>query len=213
MFEPINKEAGRAQIRRTFLAGILAFVPLAITVYIVWFIDQQTRIITRWLFHKDIPFLGMAIGLAAIYFTGMVATSLVGRFLLHWLDRILLRLPVVSQLYQAWKQIALTPGGTEGTFSRVVLIPDETRTMKFLGFTSGRIVEADEPMYCVFVPSSPNPITGRLYLVPVDKCQMIQMTPEEALKVVLSTGNYVPPLVPMKETAAIVESKAEGPVI
>jgi len=76
-----------------------------------------------------------------------------------------------------------------------VLIPDESGTMRLLGFCSGRVIEADEKCYCVFIPSSPNPITGRLYFIRMDRCQFIEMSTEEAFKVILSTGNYVPPIV------------------
>jgi uncharacterized membrane protein len=186
----------QAHIRQTFIAGIFAAVPLAVTIFIIWWIDDKMTAVSRYLFHKSIPFhLGVLVAIGIIYVTGLVTRSLLGKMLLKLLDGVLMRLPVVRQLYLGWKQIALTPGGSEGTFSRVVLIPDEFGSMKLLGFTSGRIVEADEPCYCVFVPSSPNPITGRLYFVPLDKCQLIAMTAEEAFKVVLSTGNYVPPLI------------------
>jgi uncharacterized membrane protein len=189
-------------IRRAFIAGIFAFLPLAVTAFILWWVDDKTRVFTEWLFHRRIPFLGVLLTLAAIYGIGMVANSLIGKYLLTLLDHIIMRLPGIRLFYQAWKQIALTPGGTEGTFSKVVLIPDESGTMKMLGFSSGRLIETDEPCYCVFVPSSPNPITGRLYFIRTDRCQFIDMTPEEAFKVVLSTGNYVPPLLPVgKETA------------
>ncbi len=203
MIQIIGRFFNSSHIRRTFVAGIFAFVPLAVTAFIIWWIDSKTRVITQWLIHKDIPFLGVLIALGAIYLTGMITTSLLGKFFLGVLDRILMKLPVVRQLYMGWKQIALTPGGTEGTFSRVVVIPDETGTMKLLAFSSGRMVEADEPCYCVFVPSCPNPITGRLFFVPVEKCQFVDMTPEEAFKVILSTGNYVPPLVKIEKTEAV----------
>ena len=194
--------SGQTNIRRTFVAGIFAFVPLAVTVFIVWWIDLKTRVITVWLFHRSIPFLGVLIAVAAIYVTGMITSSLLGKFFLRVLDNILMRLPVVRQLYLGWKQIALTPGGTEGTFSRVVMIPDETGQMRMMGFTSARVVEGDTPCYCVFVPSAPNPITGRLYFVEISKCQIVQITPEEAFKVILSTGNYVPPIIPSPEVAS-----------
>ena len=196
-----HKIFSQGRIRRTFVAGIFAFVPRAVTAYIVYWIDLHTRGLTVWLFHRSIPFLGVLIALAAIYVTGMITSSLVGRFLLRIVDAVLIRLPVVRQLYLGWKHIALTPGGTEGTFSRVVLIPDESGIMKQLGFTSGRVVAGPVPSYCVFVPSSPNPITGRLFFVPVDKCQVIEVSPEEAFKVVLSTGNYVPNLPPASADA------------
>lgn len=185
----------QSRVRRTFVAGIFATAPLAVTAFIIWWIDAKTRGITFWLFHREIPLLGVLIALLAIYGTGMITSSLIGKFVLRIVDAVLVRLPVIRQLYTGWKQIALTPGGTEGMFSRVVLIPDETGVMKMLGFTNGRVIEADMPSYCVFVPSAPNPVTGRLYFVQVDRCQIIDMTADEAFKIVLSTGNYVPPLI------------------
>jgi len=184
-----------ANIRTTFLAGLFAFIPLAVTAFILWWVDDKTVVFTQWLFNRRIHFLGVFLTLAAIYATGVITNSLIGKYLLQLLDAVIMRLPGIRFLYQGWKQIALTPGGTEGTFSRVVLIPDETGTMRLMGFCSGRLVMADEPCYCVFVPSSPNPITGRLYFVRASRCQFIGMTTEEAFKVILSTGNYIPPIV------------------
>ena len=187
----------QAKIRQTFVAGIFASVPLAVTAFIIWYVDGKTRNFLNWLLPNwpHVPGLGIVLAIALIYVVGMVTTSFLGKFFLSLIDGILMRLPVIRQLYQGWKQIALTPGGTEGTFSKVVLIPDETGYMKFMGFTSARLIEADEPCYCVFVPSAPNPITGRLYFVPIDRCELLDMSPEEAFKVILSTGNYVPPII------------------
>jgi uncharacterized membrane protein len=190
-----EKSLGYANVRTTFIAGIFAFIPLAVTAFILWWVDDKTVVFTDWFFHRRIHFLGVLLTLAAIYSTGILVNSLLGKYLLKFVDAIIMRLPGIRLLYQGWKQIALTPGGTEGTFSRVVLIPDETGTMRLMGFCSGRIVMADEPCYCVFIPSSPNPITGRLYFVRASRCQFIEMTTEEAFKVILSTGNYIPPIV------------------
>jgi uncharacterized membrane protein len=188
-------------IRKTFLTGMFAAVPLAVTIYIIYVINGQTEKVTLWLFGRNIPLLGLVMALGTIYLIGMIANSLLGRFFLRRIDVMISHVPFVRQIYLGWKQIALTPGGTEGTFSKVVLIPDETGLMKWLGFTSGRVVDGPEadakptqPMYCVWVPNSPNPLTGRLYFVPVEKCTMLSISVEEAFKVILSTGNYVPPL-------------------
>src|SRR5580658_1783835 len=173
------------QIRKNFLTGLFAAIPLAVTIFIFYWINEQTEAVTYWVFfHHHIPFVGLILAILTIYFIGMAANSLLGRYFLHFIDKILSSLPVVRQLYMGWKQIALTPGGTEGTFSRVVLIPDETGIMKWLGFTSARVVVASEPMYCVFVPNAPNPITGRLYFVPLDKCTLLDMSVEEAFKLI-----------------------------
>jgi uncharacterized membrane protein len=176
-----------------FLAGILSAMPLAVTAYIIWKVDKETRAFTQAIFHVPIPFLGIVLSIIAIYLCGVLATSLLGKFFLSLLDKVLSRVPFLRQLYVPWKQIALTPGGTEGTLSRVVLIPDETGATHLLGFCSGRPLDGDANTYCVFVPGAPNPINGRLYFVHRAKCVFIDISTEEAFKVILSTGNYIPP--------------------
>ena len=179
-------------LRQTFLAGILSAIPIAVTGFIVRYVDNKTRFITFALFHVEIPFLGVVIAIAAIYLCGLLATSLLGRFFLGVVDKVLSRVPILRQLYIAWKQIALTPGGTEGTFSKVVLIRDETGATHLMGFCSGRPLQGDVNTFCVFVPAAPNPVSGRLLFVHREKCVFIDISTEEAFKVILSTGNYVP---------------------
>jgi uncharacterized membrane protein len=191
---PMRANPFKNHLRTTFLAGIFAAVPIAVTIFIVWWINDKTSGITRWLFRgHSIPFVGVLVALVLIYVSGMIASSLIGRFFLKIVDRLLISVPGFSQLYTAWKQIALTPGGTEGVFSKVVIIPDETGATHLLGFSNGRPIDGDQNTFCVFVPASPNPVSGRLYFVRRDKCQFVDVTPEEAFKVILSTGNYVPP--------------------
>ncbi|HUB27350.1 MAG TPA: DUF502 domain-containing protein [Tepidisphaeraceae bacterium] len=184
----------QAWIRKIFLTGIFATAPIVMTIVVIIWINDKTQPITQWLFHRSIPLLGVVIALAAICLVGAIANSLMGKFILNRVDHLLARVPIIRPFYTGWKQIALTPGGTEGTFSKVVLIPDESGQMKYLGFTSGRLSDSAPPMYCVFVPSAPNPTAGRLYFVPAERCEILDMSPEEAFKVILSTGNYVPKL-------------------
>jgi uncharacterized membrane protein len=193
--------------RKNFLTGALAATPIAITAYLIYLINEYTELaLSKVAGGRNIPIVGLVLALVIIYFAGMLANSIIGQFVLRRVDHLLASVPLVREIYRAWKQIALTPGGTEGTFSKVVLLPDETGRMKWLGFTSGRQVEGAEPMYCVFVPNSPNPITGRIYFVPIHECTILTMSIEEAFKVILSTGNYVPPLVP-NESQFLTEPK------
>jgi uncharacterized membrane protein len=179
-------------LRQTFLAGIFAAVPVAVTIFIVWYIDAQTRFISERIFHKAIPFLGVVIAIGVIYLAGLIATTLLGKWLLRLIDYVISKVPGLRQFYVAWKQIALTPGGTEGTFSHVAIIPDETNATYLLGFSNGRSIPGDENTLCVFVPAAPNPVNGRLYFVRRERCQLLEMSTEEAFKVILSTGNYLP---------------------
>ena len=107
-------------------------------------------------------------------------------------DRILLRVPLLKDLYQAWKQVTITPGGKEGMFAKVVLIPVENKGTRAMGFTSGDPIPGDPATCCVFVPAMPNPISGRLYFVPIHECIPLGVSAEEAFKLLLSGGNYVP---------------------
>ena len=186
----------QAHLRNTFLAGIFAVTPLAITVLLVFKVDEWTRVLSNWLFNRSIPFVGVLIALTAIYFAGLVATVSLGKFIIRSFDSVLSSLPGLRQLYIAWKQIVVTPGGgADGVFSHVCLIPDETGATHLLGFTNAKPIENHPNTYCVFVPGSPNPMNGRLYFVRIDKCTMVDLSTEEGFKVVLSTGNYVPPQV------------------
>jgi uncharacterized membrane protein len=179
--------------RKTFVAGLFIAGPIGVSILLVIKFDQLTRGISQYLVGRGVPLVGAAIALAGIYGCGLLASSLVGRFVIAQLDSLLNRVPVMRQLYIAWKQVAFVPLGTEGTFSRVVLINDESGSSRMLGFCSGVPIDGTVDTFCVFIPTAPNPIGGsRLYFVPRDKIIWIDLSTEEAFKVVLSNGNYVP---------------------
>jgi uncharacterized membrane protein len=180
-------------LRNTFLAGIFAAIPLGVTIVLVAYVERLTREPLRDLLEINIPFLGVLVAIALIYILGAIVSSLIGKFVLRLLDKLLLRVPVLKDLYQAWKQIALTPGGTEGMFAKVVLIQPEGQRARLLGFTSGDPLPGDPNSWCVFVPNAPNPIQGRLYFLPRECCAVLDISAEEAFKVILSTGNYIAP--------------------
>src|SRR5687767_7057481 len=128
-------------IRNTFLAGIFAAIPVGATIFLVWYVETATRAPLRKLFDGkfDIPFSGIPIAIAVIYLLGVIVRSIVGKWALGLIDRLLSRLPLLKDLYQAWKQIAVTPGGSEGMYAKVVLVVLEGDA-RVLGFTSGECV-------------------------------------------------------------------------
>jgi uncharacterized membrane protein len=178
----------QAHFRNKLVAGALAAIPVVVTIFILWWIDSKARAILE----VDYPFVGILITVVALYLLGLFVTSLLGQFLLGVTDSLIRRVPGLRDLYRSWKQVALTTDAHEGVFARVVLIPDESGFMRMLGFTSGRAIEGDSGIWCVFVPASPNPTSGRLFFVPVESCLPVNMQPQEALKVIISGGNYVP---------------------
>ena len=179
-------------LRKTFLAGILAAVPVALTAFVIWYVDHNTRIFSEKLFGKPIPFVGIVIAIVAIYLGGLIATTLLGKWVIGVVDRLLSRLPGFKQLYSAWKQIALTPGGGEGMFAKVVLVAEVSPHARTLGFTSGQPVEGAPETLCVFVPNAANPLQGRLLFVDQSRCTLLDLSAEDAFKMILSTGNYLP---------------------
>lgn len=186
----------QTHLRNTFLAGTFAIIPIAVTAFVIYWVNANTIIISTRLFNRPIPFVGVLVALAAVYVMGVITTSLLGRFFLGLLDGLLSRVPVLREVYNAWKQILLTPGGgADGIYARVCLIPDESGQLRQLGFTRGVPVSPGAELFCVFVPGTPNPVTGRLYFVPREKMQLLDVSTEEAFKFILSSGNYVPPAV------------------
>lgn len=189
------KERIQAHLRQTFLAGIFAAIPIGVTIAILVIVYVKAAAVTEAIVGRHIPLiglLGLVVAVAFIYVAGLVATSLIGKWCLSNVDYVLGKLPGLRVVYTAWKQIALTPGGTEGVYSRVVMIPDETGATHLIGFTNGKPIEGDEDTLCVFIPASPNPINGRLYFVHKSKCEFVDVTADEAFKAILSSGNYVP---------------------
>ncbi|HEV7301037.1 MAG TPA: DUF502 domain-containing protein [Tepidisphaeraceae bacterium] len=178
----------QTHLRNTFLAGTFAAAPVAVTVALIWWVESTVREFTR----INIPFVGVLLALVGIYLLGLAVTSFIGKALLNFADRVLSRVPIFKTIYQAWKQISLTAGGREGVFTKVVLVPDETGRTWVMGFTEGTPIANDPAHICVFVPAAPNPMNGRLYFARASECRMTDLTTEEAFKLLLSGGNYVP---------------------
>jgi uncharacterized membrane protein len=177
----------KTHVRNKLVAGTLAAIPVAVTIFILWYVDSKARDIL----HVRTPLVGIVIALAAIYVLGVFVTSVIGQFMLRAFDSVIRRVPGLRDLYRSWKQVALTDT-RDGIFAHVVLVPDEAGRGCVIGFTSGHAIEGDPGLSCVFVPGSPNPTTGRLYFVPTTRCIRLDLSPQEALKVIISGGNYVP---------------------
>src|SRR5262245_38160360 len=103
----------KAHFQSKFLAGALAAIPIAVTAFIVWYVDSQVRALFPAVRY---PFLGIAVALAGIYALGLFVTSLVGRSLLRLLDWALGRVPGLRDFYRTWKQVAVTPDLNAGVF-------------------------------------------------------------------------------------------------
>src|SRR5262245_8329962 len=93
----------KIHFRNKMVAGLLAAIPVAVTLFIVWYIDSRARE----LLHVQTPFIGIVLALVAIYLLGVFVTSVIGQFMLHVFDRVIRRVPGLRDLYRSWKQVAL----------------------------------------------------------------------------------------------------------
>jgi uncharacterized membrane protein len=203
--KPVSFHMGLlARLRAYLFAGILLTAPIVITIYIVWlvvtFVDQTVaRLLTpdynpNHYLPFNVPGLGLVLVGAVLTVVGWLAAGMLGRFFVRVSEGVLNRMPVVRSLYGAVKQIFETIlAQRANAFSKVVLIQFPRPGMWRIGFVTGLIpgdVQDVAPggVVNVFVPNSPNVTAGFLVLVPPKEIVDCDLTPEEALKLVVSGG-------------------------
>jgi uncharacterized membrane protein len=183
-------------------SGFVVLVPLVITVAVIRFLFVFTSGILLPVIDPafaDWPWLGRAalsllILLVAIYILGALATNIVGRRVLSLGESVVLRLPFVKVVYSVSKQVvAAFQGRGSEAFKSVVLVEFPHPGTKAIGFVTARIKREDGSVWnTVFVPTTPNPTTGFLQLVPQERLEKTGYTVEEGIKMVMSLGVLVP---------------------
>ncbi len=188
-------------IRRRFVVGFLVVFPLVITIFFARFIfellDRWFRPISRELFGAPIPGVGFLIFVAALFVLGVLATNVIGGRMLNVFEQWLGRLPLLSPIYQGARQITeaiQVRGSTE--FRKVVLFSFPGPGMQSVGFVtrefSSPTAFCTEPCSLVFVPTTPNPTSGFLVVVPQRDLVTLDVTVEEGVKLLISGGLLVP---------------------
>jgi uncharacterized membrane protein len=202
--QPVPKTA---LVKRYLIAGLLIWVPVMITVWVlsllVGIMDQTLLLLPlewrteAWLgFH--IPGLGFLLTLAVVFATGALATNVIGQRMVTFWEGVLKRIPVVSSLYTGVKQISDTlfkPGGQAFRKALLVEWPSPgTWTIAFLtGQPGGDVVNHLRGDYVsIYVPTTPNPTGGYFVMVPRSKVIELDMSVDEALKYIISMGVATP---------------------
>ena len=182
------------KIRTQFITGILVIVPIGAAVLILrwlfFYVDNILQPVAKSLFGHTVPGLGFALTVVLIYLTGVVATSVIGKRLVGYIESLLARVPLFRYLYTSIKQIMVsftTPNETK--FLQVVLVEFPKKGMRVIGFiTSESRVESGEKLLNVFIPTSPNPTSGYLEIVRENDIIRTNISIDDALKMVLSAG-------------------------
>lgn len=198
-------------IKRYFITGLLIWVPLVITAWvlsaIVETLDQSLRLLPESVHPKNLigfslPGVGALLTLAMIFLTGLLAANFIGQKLVSWWDMLLSRIPVVNSVYKSVKQVSDTLFSPNGNAFRKALLIQYPRqgawTIAFLTGKPGGELRTHLPgeFVSVYVPTTPNPTSGFFLMLPATDVIELDMTVEEALKYIISMGVVAPPTTP-----------------
>lgn len=198
------------RLRANFLTGLVVVTPVALTIYliltVVGWIDGWVLPFVPSKYRPD-QYIGIDLrGVGVIFFliftiiVGWLAKGFFGRSILSWAESVVDRMPVVRSLYNGLKQIAETVfAQTDTSFEKACLVEYPRKGIWAVAFISttakgevNAIIPRDEQMISVFLPTTPNPTSGFLLFVPQSDVLELDMSVEDAAKLVISAGLVYP---------------------
>lgn len=194
-------------LRKYLIAGLLVWLPLAATVVVIkLLIDLLDKAILlfppEWrpetLFGFSIPGFGIIIGVSILILTGVFAANLFGKKLVGFWEAILGRIPLVRTIYTSVKQVLETLFTSKSeSFRRVVLIEYPRKGIWSLGFQTNEALAAareasEKDLVSVFVPTTPNPTSGFIIMLPSEDIFQLDISVEDGFKFIISMGVIVP---------------------
>ena len=205
------REAGRS-IRSRLLAGLVVLVPLLLCIWVVRFLfnslDGWLRPIEITLLGRHVRGTGVLATFILVYLIGVVATNIAGRTILRWTEWLIMKLPLIGDVYGSSKKImeAVSSPGGRG-FRRVVSFDFPRPGVRAIGFVTQETQSKEgEPLCCIFMPHTPNPTTGYMLFLPKAMTAETDLTVEDALKMIVSGGvvaprDFRPTLAPLPQEA------------
>lgn len=198
-------------LRRYIIAGLLVWLPLAVTYQLLkWVVGKMDGWLDRFFsflpaqYHPDqllgvsLPGLGVVFTIILLVLTGMFAANIVGRAFVTGWESLMDRIPIVRPIYSAVKKFAeVVFSDKTDSFKKVLLIQyPRIGVYSFAFQTSSQLGEAQhrtgEDVICVFVPTTPNPTSGFILIVPRKDVIELDMEVDQALKMIISLGVVVP---------------------
>ncbi len=194
-------------LRKYIIAGLLVWLPLAATVFIIKVVIDlldKTILLLPPEFQPanvlgfSLPGFGIVLAISILLLTGMLAANLFGRRLVYVWEAILNRIPLVRTIYNSVKQISTTLLDSERkSFRKVVMLQYPRQGVWSIGFltndhVSNDISAVDDDLYAIFVPTTPNPTSGFIILCPKDQVIELDMSVEEGVKFIISMGVIMP---------------------
>lgn len=203
-------------MKKYILTGLLVWLPLAITIWVLknvigtldgvfaWMVTAAQTVLPASLhpaLHdlQQIPGLSVIILVTALWLTGVAVTNMAGQWLLNQSNRILSNIPIVKSIYNSVKQVSDTLFSSSGQAFREAVLVQYPRqgswTIAFVtGKPGGEVAEKLPTEHVtLYVPTTPNPTSGFMLIVPRADVQPLAMSVDEALKYIISMGVVAPP--------------------
>jgi uncharacterized membrane protein len=198
------------RLRNNFLAGVVVIAPIALTIWLIWtvvgWIDSwvlpfiPTRFSPEQFIGINLHGLGVIIFLVVTVIIGVIAKGLVGRSFIRFGESLVAQMPIVRSIYNAVKQIAETVfAQNETSFDKACLIEYPRKGIWVIGFISttakgevARRVPVEDDIVTIFMPTTPNPTSGFLLFIPRTDVVILDMSVEDAAKLVISAGLVYP---------------------
>ena len=204
-------------MKRYFIAGLLVWLPLAVTIWVLQAVLGLLDGVFLWLlsgsqfvlpvgahasiqFLRTVPGLGVVVMLLGLLLTGIFATNIFGQWWLRQGHRLLNKIPIVKSIYSSVKQVSDTLFSSSGNAFRQAVLVEYPRhgswTIAFVtGKPGGETAHHLQGEYLsVYVPTTPNPTSGFFLMVPRSEAIELRMSVDEALKYVISMGVVAPPM-------------------
>ena len=201
------------KFRNAFLTGLLIFLPLGATIFVLDFLlnlfkDPVTNLVSQLGLGEESFFfglesllglLGLIIGVLSLTVLGFLSNYVLGKFFISSTEKILGKVPFINTVYRSVKQIVETFGKeNRAVFKKVVLVEYPKADCYVMGFltndASGETVDViGKPLTNVFVPTTPNPTSGFLLMLPHEDIYHLNMSVGEGMKMLISGGAVIPP--------------------
>ncbi|MBU6269822.1 MAG: DUF502 domain-containing protein [Betaproteobacteria bacterium] len=194
-------------MRAYFVTGLLIWVPLVITLWVLNLIvstmDQSLQLLPaemqpEVLWGRRIPGVGVVLTVVVIFLTGLLTRNILGQGLVRLWEKLLSRIPIVRSIYSSVKQVSdtvLSPTGQ--AFRKAILVQYPRSGVWTIGFQTGTPAHevrqaVSVEMVSVYVPTTPNPTSGFFLMFPRHETIELEMSVDEALKYVVSMGVVAP---------------------
>jgi uncharacterized membrane protein len=203
---PMNNPKRTWSLRRYLVAGMLVWLPILATLWVITFIVSLMDSILLWLpvhyrpealIGFPIPGLGIVVALVVLIVTGLLVTNLIGRRLVRYWDGIIRRIPLVRSIHGGVKSFAESVFSQSNSFRKVVMIEYPRAGVWSIGFiTSENVAELAAKTgvqhACVYIPTTPNPTSGFIVMVPATQVVELEMSVDSAMKMIITCGVVMP---------------------